>query len=117
VHELVEAYYSSLQASELHASLHQKLTAAARGALKKARSRVTAFQQQLAAAEGVGAVQRRADIIMANVYRWVGGWWRLVRAGLRWARNVSSQLSQADGFAACCGRPQQPDCAALRQPP
>ncbi|KAI8474844.1 MAG: fibronectin-binding protein A N-terminus-domain-containing protein [Monoraphidium minutum] len=69
VHGMLEDYYSSLQATELHASLHQSLAAAAKGALKKARSRVAAFEQQLAAAEGASAVQRRADIIMANVYR------------------------------------------------
>lgn len=79
-HEMLEEYYSSLQASELHASLHQKLAAAARGALKKARGRVAAFEQQLKAAEGAGAVQRRADIIMANVYR-CGGCLEAARAG------------------------------------
>jgi hypothetical protein len=86
VHALLEAYYSSLQASELHAALHQRLSAAARGALKKARGRVAAFRQQLAAAEGAGGVQRQADIIMANVYRWgaggVRGW---DGPGARWA--------------------------------
>ncbi|GBF97380.1 hypothetical protein Rsub_11027 [Raphidocelis subcapitata] len=68
-HEMVEAYYSRLQASEQHASLHQRLAAAARGALKKARARAAAFRQQLAAAADAPAVQRRADIIIANVYR------------------------------------------------
>jgi hypothetical protein len=66
---MLETYYSSLQAAELHASLHQRLTAAAKGALKKARGRVAAFKQQLASAAAAGAVQRQADIIMANVYR------------------------------------------------
>lgn len=69
---MLEAYYSSLQGAELHASLHQKLAAAAKNALKKARGRAAAFRQQLVAAEAAGGVQRTADIIMANVYRCVG---------------------------------------------
>lgn len=69
VHDMLEGYYSSLQAGELHAALHQRLTAAARGALKKARGRVAAFKQQLESAASAAAVQRQADIIMANVYR------------------------------------------------
>ena len=71
-HEMLEAYYSRLQAAELHRSLHQKLTAAARGALKKARARAGALAAQLEAAGAADGVQRAADIIMANVYRCVG---------------------------------------------
>lgn len=68
-HALLDTYYSSLQAAELHTSLHQRLSAAVGNALKKARGRVYSFNQQLQAAEQVDAVQKQADLIMANVYR------------------------------------------------
>jgi hypothetical protein len=73
VHDLLDAYYRDLQAAELHSSLHQSLAAAVKAGLKKARGKVMAFQKQLAAAEDAGAVQRTADMIMANVYRWAWG--------------------------------------------
>lgn len=72
-HEMLESYYSSLQAAEVHSSLHQRLAAAARSALKKARGRVAVFKKQMDAAASVGEVQRQADIILANVYRIPGG--------------------------------------------
>lgn len=68
-HALLDTYYSSLQAADLHTSLHQRLSAAVGNALKKARGRVYSFNQQLQAAEQVDAVQKQADLIMANVYR------------------------------------------------
>jgi hypothetical protein len=40
------------------------------GALKKARSKVFAFNKQLADSQRVGEVQKRGDLIIANVYRW-----------------------------------------------
>ena len=72
VHDMLDDYYRHLQAAELHASLHQSLTAAVKAALKKARGKVFSFKKQLAAAEDSGQVQKTADMIMANVYRWVG---------------------------------------------
>lgn len=69
VHDTVEGYYRSLQAGEVYAGLHQRLSTAVRQALKKARGRAKSFEQQLAAADDAAAVQRRADIIVANMYR------------------------------------------------
>ncbi|KAF8058048.1 rqcH [Scenedesmus sp. PABB004] len=68
-HDMLDGVFRGLQAGELYAALHTRLSAAVRGALKKARGRVRAFEQQLAAADGAAALQRSADIIMANLYR------------------------------------------------
>jgi hypothetical protein len=46
-HALVDDYYSRLQAGELHAQLHQRLSAGVRQALKKARGRLASFQKQV----------------------------------------------------------------------
>jgi len=67
--QLVDDYYRSTQGVEVYAALHQKLTSAVQQALKKARRRVSSFEQQLAAAEQVAAVQKEADSIIANIYR------------------------------------------------
>jgi len=69
VHELLDGYYFSLQAGEVYGGLYQRLAAAVKGALKKARGRVRSFEQQLASAGDAGAVQRQGDIIVANLYR------------------------------------------------
>lgn len=69
VHDMVEGYYRSIQASEVYGGLHQRLSSAVRQALKKARGKVYSFQQQLTAADGAAAVQKEADIIVANLYR------------------------------------------------
>jgi predicted ribosome quality control (RQC) complex YloA/Tae2 family protein len=71
VHDMVEGYYRSLQAGEVYAGLHQRLSTAVKQALKKARGRVRSFEQQLQAADEVAAVQKQADIIVANIYRCV----------------------------------------------
>jgi predicted ribosome quality control (RQC) complex YloA/Tae2 family protein len=71
VHDMVEGYYRSLQAGEVYAGLHQRLSTAVKQALKKARGRVKSFEQQLQAADEVAAVQKQADIIVANIYRCV----------------------------------------------
>uniref|UniRef100_A0A383VBP0 NFACT RNA-binding domain-containing protein n=1 Tax=Tetradesmus obliquus TaxID=3088 RepID=A0A383VBP0_TETOB len=68
-HDMVEGYYRSLQAGEVYAGLHTRLSTAVKAALKKARGRVNAFEQQLQAADEVAAVQKQADIIVANMYR------------------------------------------------
>ncbi|WIA33408.1 hypothetical protein OEZ86_006542 [Tetradesmus obliquus] len=68
-HDMVEGYYRSLQAGEVYAGLHTRLSTAVKAALKKARGRVKAFEQQLQAADEVAAVQKQADIIVANMYR------------------------------------------------
>lgn len=70
-HDMVEGYYRSLQAGEVYAGLHTRLSTAVKAALKKARGRVKAFEQQLQAADEVAAVQKQADIIVANMYRCV----------------------------------------------
>eukprot|EP00879_Flechtneria_rotunda_P017853 GHRR01018713.1.p1 GENE.GHRR01018713.1~~GHRR01018713.1.p1 ORF type:complete len:705 (+),score=256.20 GHRR01018713.1:640-2754(+) len=69
VHDLVNSYYCSIQVGEVYAGLLQRLTSAVKQALKKARGRVRSFEQQLEAAEGAAAVQKEADIIVANIYR------------------------------------------------
>jgi hypothetical protein len=68
-HDMVEGYYHSLQAGEVYAGLHQRLSTAVKQALKKARGRVKSFEHQLQAADEVSAVQKQADIIVANIYR------------------------------------------------
>lgn len=71
VHELLDGYYFSLQAGEVYAALYQRLAAAVKGALKKARGRVRSFEQQLESAGDAGAIQKQGDIIVANLYRLV----------------------------------------------
>jgi predicted ribosome quality control (RQC) complex YloA/Tae2 family protein len=78
---MIEGYYRSLQAGEVYAGLHQRLSTAVKQALKKARGRVKSFEQQLQAADEVAAVQKQADIIVANIYMYVT--W-LVTSGLHW---------------------------------
>ncbi|KAF6261230.1 fibronectin-binding protein A N-terminus-domain-containing protein [Scenedesmus sp. NREL 46B-D3] len=68
-HDMVEGYYRGLQAGEVYAGLHQRLSTAVKQALKKARGRARSFEQQLQAADEVAAVQKQADIIVANIYR------------------------------------------------
>ncbi len=82
VHALLDNYYSSLQVKELHGQLYGRVVAAVGRALKKARSKIKAFAQQLEGGAVAGAVQREADIIMANVYRQVHDLHRLVLADL-----------------------------------
>eukprot|EP00775_Hariotina_reticulata_P013451 gene13451-13577_t len=69
VHDMLDEYYRSIQAAELYAGLHQQLAGAVRQALKKARGRLRSFEQQMAAAGDAAAVQRQADLIVANIYR------------------------------------------------
>eukprot|EP00878_Enallax_costatus_P010306 GHUV01010756.1.p1 GENE.GHUV01010756.1~~GHUV01010756.1.p1 ORF type:complete len:558 (+),score=193.14 GHUV01010756.1:1099-2772(+) len=69
VHDMIDGYYGTIQAGEVYANLHQRLSNAVKQALKKARGKVYSFQQQLAAADGAAAVQKEADIIVANLYR------------------------------------------------
>ncbi|GLI67503.1 hypothetical protein VaNZ11_011705 [Volvox africanus] len=69
VHEMLEEYYGALAAVEAHAQLHGKLAAAVAGALKKARGKVRAFEQQLTDSGRSEEVQRLADLITANLYR------------------------------------------------
>jgi predicted ribosome quality control (RQC) complex YloA/Tae2 family protein len=69
VHDMLDDYYRSIQAVEVYAVLHQRLAGAVRQALKKGRGRLKSFDQQMAAAEDAAAVQRQADIIVANMYR------------------------------------------------
>lgn len=71
VHELLDGYYFSLQAGEVYGGLYQRLAAAVKVALKKARGRVYSFEQQLSPAVDAEAVQKQGDIIVANLYRWV----------------------------------------------
>jgi hypothetical protein len=49
-----------------------QLLQAVAGALKKARSKILAFNKQLADSQRAGEVQKRGDLIIANVYRWGG---------------------------------------------
>jgi predicted ribosome quality control (RQC) complex YloA/Tae2 family protein len=71
VHDLLDGYYFSLQAGEVYGGLYQRLAAAVKVALKKARGRVYSFEQQLSSAVDAGGVQKQGDIIVANLYRWV----------------------------------------------
>lgn len=70
VHDLLDGYYFSLQAGEVYGGLYQRLSAAVKVALKKARGRVRSFEQQLSSAGDAEAVQKQGDIIVANLYRW-----------------------------------------------
>lgn len=54
---------------QVYGGLYQRLAAAVKTALKKARGRVRSFEQQLASAGDADAVQRQGDIIVANLYR------------------------------------------------
>ncbi|EFJ52975.1 hypothetical protein VOLCADRAFT_78603 [Volvox carteri f. nagariensis] len=69
VHEMLEEYYGPLAAAEAHAQLYGKLAAAVAAALKKARGKVRAFEQQLTESGRTEEVRRLADIITANLYR------------------------------------------------
>lgn len=71
IHAMLDGYYASAQVSDLHAALHQRLSTAVKSALKKAKGRVLSFEQQLRNVDLVHQVQKEADMIMANVYRWV----------------------------------------------
>ncbi|GIL57435.1 hypothetical protein Vafri_12660 [Volvox africanus] len=69
VHEMLEEYYGVLAAVEAHAQLHGRLLATVAAALKKARGKVRAFEQQLTDSGRSEEVQRLADLITANLYR------------------------------------------------
>lgn len=71
VHDMVDGYYRTIQAGEVYSNLHQRLSNAMKQALKKARGKVYSFQQQLTAADNLAALQKEADIIVANLYRCV----------------------------------------------
>jgi predicted ribosome quality control (RQC) complex YloA/Tae2 family protein len=57
---------------QVYGGLYQRLAAAVKTALKKARGRARSFEQQLSSAGDADAVQRQGDIIVANLYRWGG---------------------------------------------
>jgi hypothetical protein len=95
VHDMVEGYYRSLQAGEVYAGLHQRLGTAVKQALKKARGRVKSFEQQLQAADEVAAVQKQADIIVANIYRWGVQWVLTTSAVCCWGNDVQSSACSA----------------------
>ncbi|GLC41662.1 hypothetical protein PLESTB_000691300 [Pleodorina starrii] len=69
VHEMLEDYYGPLTAAEAHAQLYGKLAAAVTAALKKARGKVRAFEQQLSESGRSEEIRRVADLITANLYR------------------------------------------------
>ncbi|GIL89674.1 hypothetical protein Vretimale_16652 [Volvox reticuliferus] len=69
VHEMLEEYYEALTTAEAHAQLHDKLAGTVAAALKKARGKVRAFEQQLKDSGRSQELQRLADLITANLYR------------------------------------------------
>lgn len=62
-------FSSLLQASEIHAQLHQKLSSAVTSALKKGRGKVIAFKTQLKESSNADDVQLKGDMVTANLYR------------------------------------------------
>jgi predicted ribosome quality control (RQC) complex YloA/Tae2 family protein len=89
VHDLLDGYYFSLLAGEVYGGLYQRLAAAVKVALKKARGRVYSFEQQLSSAVDSEAVQKQGDIIVANLYRWV----QLAHVQHSWHRHECSRAS------------------------
>ncbi|PNH11359.1 hypothetical protein TSOC_001768 [Tetrabaena socialis] len=69
VHALLESYYGPTEAAEAHELLAGRLGTVVAASLKKARNKARAFQQQLSDSGRSEEVQRRADLITANLYR------------------------------------------------
>ncbi|KAG2489798.1 hypothetical protein HYH03_011747 [Edaphochlamys debaryana] len=69
VSALLEAHFGPAAAAEAHEALAGRLGGVVAGALKKARGKARAFQQQLADAGRAAEVSRTAEMITANIYR------------------------------------------------
>jgi hypothetical protein len=98
-----------LQAGEAYAGLHQRLSTAVKQALKKARGRVKSFEQQLQAADEVAAVQKQADIIVANIYRCELMWWQAAVARSK----VLAKFLSLKSCTHAGSEMKQPNCTSI----
>jgi predicted ribosome quality control (RQC) complex YloA/Tae2 family protein len=70
IHDAIDALYATAQAEERFEQLRATLSRAVRTAKKKLQGKRAALLKQLGSAEQVDETQKRADLIMANVYQW-----------------------------------------------
>ncbi len=58
------------QGSEQFKQLQQQLSTVLTRALHKMRSKITNFEKQMGSTEESQAIQKQADMLTANIYRW-----------------------------------------------
>lgn len=71
--QLLEQSYATHEAGETFAALRQRLLTKLQAARKRLKNTVASLQSQLNACQAHEDVRKRADLLMANVYRCVGG--------------------------------------------
>jgi len=69
VHALLSSYYSSLKGRQQFEQARSSVQASLRSAAKKASARKAQLEKQMGSAGEADAVQRRADLLMANLHR------------------------------------------------
>lgn len=72
--QLLEQCYATHEAGEGFAALRQRLLTKLQSARKRLRNTVASLQSQLDACMAHEEVKKRADLLMANVYRYVEMW-------------------------------------------
>lgn len=71
--QLLERCYASHEAGESFATLRQRLLTKLQAARKRLKNTVASLRSQLDACQAHEEVRKRADLLMANVYRSVDG--------------------------------------------
>ncbi len=71
--DLLQHYYASQEAAEQFVHLQKRLLTKLNAVRKKLKNKEFALLKQLKASEAHEETKKQADLLMANVYRWVYG--------------------------------------------
>ena len=73
IHEAINEQFFVAQAAERFMQLRAALTRALVAAVHKLKGKLSAFKKQLESGDEAEVTQKRADLVMANVYQWPKG--------------------------------------------